>query len=222
VNRPKKTTEPPPEGGFITALKPRVTDPSRVGVVVDGRVAVTVGLEDLVGVGVGDEWGGELRDRLIEAGMFDSAKGYALNALSRKPMSRGGLKLKFRQRRVSDEIAERVLDGLEQAGLINDELYAGQAARTEVSRRPAGKRLIEAKLRAKGIDPATARAAAAEATADRDPVDDAVRLIEKKARLLRDDPVTAKRRLGGLLARRGFDYEVARAAIERVLKADDD
>ena len=221
MNRPRTSTEPVPEGGTISALKPRATDPNRVGVLVDGRVAVTVGIEDLAGVGVGDEWVGELRDRLIEAGAFDEAKGYALNALSRKPMSRGGLKLKFRQRRVGDEIAERVLDGLERAGLLDDQAYATQAARHEVARRPAGARLIESKLRAKGIDPATARAAAAEATAGRDPVEDAVRVIEKKARLLRDDPVTAKRRLGSMLARRGFDFDVARAAIDRVLNADD-
>ena len=56
--------------------------------------------------------------------------------------------------------------------------------------------------------------------ASRDPLADAISLIEKRAARARDasdDELRIRRRLGGILARRGFDAQTSRTAIDRVL-----
>ena len=46
--------------------------------------------------------------------------------------------------------------------------------------------------------------------------------IKQSARLKKLDPVTARRRLAGMLARRGFEYDEIRPVIDEVIGAFDD
>ncbi|MEZ6317436.1 MAG: RecX family transcriptional regulator [Phycisphaerales bacterium] len=106
------------------------------------------------------------------------------------------------------------------ARLVDDATFAEQAAQSVLSRRPAGARFVEAKLRERGLDPTLARDAAREAMADRDPRADAIALAERAIRTMPAGlaPEVIRRRVMGRLARRGFDPDDAAAAIDRVLR----
>lgn len=215
--------------------KPRITtlgtprnDPSRVVITFDGvsdgarATRISVRARDIKQLSLvpGMVLDADTLEALKRAVRLDMAHRAALASLQRAPCSRRRLIERLSRRRTHDlAILEAVCDELDAAGILNDEANARSAARAMVARRPAGKRLIEQKLRAKGIAPATAKAAAEEAVADRDPVEDATALARKRMRTMSPDLErhVVVRRLSGALARGGFDPDVCRRAIERAV-----
>ena len=166
----------------------------------------------------GDEWTDELAERLRAALELDHARRDAMATLSRAPMSRRRLMRKLHERGYEEPVAVAVVEDLARVGLIDDRALAEAAARSMASRRPSGARFIEMKLREKGFDGALAREAAAAALAERDPIEDALALARRKvaampASLGRE---ARRRRLYGMLARRGYDPSMCRRVIESV------
>jgi SOS response regulatory protein OraA/RecX len=104
-------------------------------------------------------------------------------------------------------------------GLIDDDRFAEIAVRSELVRRPVGRRLLEAKLRAKGVNDRAARAAIDTAMEGRDEMADALKAAESGARTMsaRAEPEAARRRLTARLLRRGFSSEATRRAVDEVL-----
>lgn len=166
----------------------------------------------------GDAWTDELAARVRGALELDRAKRDAMNSLSRAPMSRRRLMGKLRDRGYEETVAAAVADELARLGLIDDRALAEAAARSMVQRRPAGARFIEMKLREKGFDGTLAREVAAAALSERDPVEDALVLARKKSAAMPGtlDGEARRRRIYGMLARRGFAPDVCRAVVERV------
>lgn len=215
--------------------KPRIrtistpqSDPSRVAITFDGvhdgarATRISIRARDLKRLSLvpGMVLDAETLEALKRAVRLDMAHRAALASLQRAPCSRRRLIERLSRRGAQDRaILETVCDELSAAGILNDEASARSAARAMVARRPAGKRLIEQKLRAKGIAPATAKAAAEEAVADRDPLTDATALARKRLRTMSPDLErhVVVRRLSGVLARGGFDPDVCRRAIERAV-----
>ena len=116
---------------------------------------------------------------------------------------------------------ETALDRLVNDKLIDDERYAHNKAHSIARSRVSGPRYIEAKLRAKGIDTDQARHAASEALEGVDQTQAATELAERWAASLPAslEPEARKRRLIGRLARRGFDHDTVRKAVETALRA---
>jgi regulatory protein len=114
--------------------------------------------------------------------------------------------------------AEAAAAELERVGLLDDRKLAESLVRKQMGAKPAGKRVLVAKLRQRGIPGATAEEAVKQGTAGRDELADAVDLARRKARLFKagEDPQVARRRLFAYLARRGFDGAICRAAVGRV------
>lgn len=144
----------------------------------------------------------------------------ALGLLAVRPRARREL-----QRRLlaagfeTDEVSD-VLARLERVGLIDDEAFARQMAEYQFGSRRAGSRAVTSALLAKGIAPALASAAAADA-----PDDEAERALElagsRARRLGTLEPGKAFSRLTSLLIRRGYAPDVARHAARRALGVDD-
>jgi regulatory protein len=113
-----------------------------------------------------------------------------------------------------DEIAD-ALEGLERAGLIDDERFARELVRDQSERRRASARAIRGALWEKGIRGEAADEALA---AVGDETDRAVELARTRAgRLSALPPDAAYRRLFGLLTRRGYPPSVAREATRSAL-----
>lgn len=210
----------------ITAIQPTKRDPMRAMVRVDGKVFATLNRHaiDELGLAKGDEWNDELAARTLAAAGVDKAYRDALRRLNRRSMSRGMLERKLRQKDHDPGAIAAALDRLEDLKLIDDVSFGRMLIRDLQMRKPAGPRLITSKLYEKGLkrDLIERLIAEAFADADDDQLEGATELARKKLRTLeRFDEQTRKRRLYGMLARRGFTGDIVSKAISAVMKEDD-
>lgn len=208
-----------PEGSLVTAIAEVVSDPNLRSIRVGRRVVARLPREVVEGLGVreGDAWGEQLAGRVAEAMQLERARMVASRSLGRRPLSRREVVTRLMRQGFDAGIANRAADDALRAGLIDERAYAEAVIRSATHSRPAGRRLLESKLMARGIGMETAREAAADAVRDRDAFADALALAKSKRRTLPAglDARAGARRLVGLLARRGFDAGVAfRAARE--------
>jgi regulatory protein len=219
----------------ITAITTSRKDPQRASIKVDGKAVATLSftwLDDL-GIAVDQAWDEALAQRVAAAAMYDKALRAALRRIDRRAMSTRQLADKLRSLGFEQAIIESVTAQLTQRGLLDDKAF-GEALIREVHRgKPAGPRLLRAKLRQKGLESQLIdQLLEADAAADLVDIDvdalagenpsavstttaRAIKLVRQKLpSLMRFDAITRKRRLWGLLARRGFDGET----IEHALK----
>lgn len=148
------------------------------------------------------------------------ARTIALNQLNHSPRSRAQLAEAMARKDVPDDVAERVLDRFEEVGLVDDAAYAGMLVRTRLSERGLARRALAVELRRKGIDPETAGAALAEVDTD-DEEAAARRLVEKRLRAMSGlEPEVRRRRLAGMLARKGYGAGLSYRVISDALGAE--
>ncbi|MFD1719334.1 regulatory protein RecX [Georgenia deserti] len=147
----------------------------------------------------------------------DVARTIALNQLNAAPRSRAQLEEALARRDVPDDVATRVLDRFTEVGLIDDVAYAEMLVRTRHSERGLARRALAEELRRKGISPEVAEVALEQVDGD-DEYQAARRLVEKKARSTRTlDAQVRRRRMAGMLARKGFGAGVAMRVVDEVL-----
>jgi len=174
-----------------------------------------------LGLKVGDAWSEALAKRVAQAATYDKALRAAMRRLDRRAMSTRQLADKLRTLGFEPSIIEQVTARLTELGALNDRAY-GEALIREIQRgKPAGPRLLRAKLAQKGLDRALIDELLAEAAADDDPVACARSLAQRRLTALsRYDVPTRRRRLWGLLARRGFDSDVIEQALTDLFEDD--
>jgi regulatory protein len=135
---------------------------------------------------------------------------YALNLLSARPYAIKALHRKLIQREYSAADADDAIRRLVDAGLLDDEKFAEQYARSKMLSTGASKRRLTQDLYRKGIKGDVATTAIANVIADEE-IDTAViieQVAKKKLAQLGDlEPLVLRRRLFGFLARRGYDVE---------------
>ena len=204
----------------ITALSPVRGRGDGVVVKVDGRKVATVGQRSVaeLRLEVDREWDGALAERVAAAETFDRAYADALRRLNRRALSRGRLQGRLVQAGHGGQVVDRVLDRLEALKLLDDEALGLELIRQTQAAKPAGPRLLRAKLRQQGLADALVDRLLRETAPDAgQAVRDAGELAASKARsMARLDPAVRRRRLWGALARRGFDADTIEAALQEV------
>jgi regulatory protein len=194
----------------ITAIAASPRHPQRASIKVDGKWVATLthALIDELNLTVGQAWDDRLEQRVAEAAAYDKALRGAMRRLDRRAMSTRQLADKLKTLGYSQPVIDRVIGRITELGVLDDEAY-GQALIREVQRgKPAGPRLLRVKLVQKGLDRRLIDELVASATDD-DGVSKARQFAQTKlGTLMRYDVATRKRRLWGLLARRGFEREV--------------
>jgi regulatory protein len=114
------------------------------------------------------------------------------------------------------EAIDAALGRLTDYGYLNDERFAELWIENRLAHRPRGKRMLEHELRQKGVD----RQIVGETVAGME-IDDrtaALELAQKRLKSVQGLPLDEqKKKMTGILARRGFDYGVIRATLETVL-----
>ena len=148
-----------------------------------------------------------------------TARERALRLLSVRARSRRELETRLKRAGFDPGEIEEALEGLARAGLIDAEQFARQVVEHAAGVKLAGRRVILGSLLSKGVSKATAEEAMAGLgeTEDRRARD----LAERHAgRLQGVDLQIASRRLFALLIRRGFENDVARAAVRAALGGD--
>ncbi|MGN6626593.1 MAG: regulatory protein RecX, partial [Tepidisphaeraceae bacterium] len=111
----------------------------------------------------------------------------------------------------------------EEMGYINDKRYAEAKAESAAVHKHHGPNRARLELAKKGIERETARQAVEQVYEGHDNLAMARDLATRKMKsLARLEPMVAKRRLMGMLLRRGYDFETIKPVIAEVLGAIDD
>ncbi|MGE2713538.1 recombination regulator RecX [Mycolicibacterium litorale] len=143
----------------------------------------------------------------------EQAHAYCLRLLTARARTRAELEGRLTQRGYTEPVAQRVLDRLTEVGLVDDEDFAEQWVRSRHLYAGKGKRALADELRRKGVDAEviTTTLADIDAGAERDRAEQLVRDRLRRERL-DDEPgsdLKVKRRLAGMLARRGYSQSMA-------------
>lgn len=163
-------------------------------------------------IAAGDEIGPEALEALRGKVQQDRAREKALRLLTMRDHSREELRRKL-ERSVDADAAREVVGRMEDLGLVNDGEYAARYARELITRRNFGRRRAVLELCRRGIGKEMAEQAVA--AVDGDPFRRAEQFLRAKyPQGLADE--AARRRAGAALARRGFDWEDIRRAIENI------
>jgi regulatory protein len=142
----------------------------------------------------------------------------ALEYLGLRLHSRAELARKLTRREYGDAIIAAVLDELARLGYVDDERFARTKALSAAEHKKHGRRRAMVELLKTGVKGEVARRALDQVYDAQDTLAVARQLAEKQApRLKRLDPQVARRRLVGMLQRRGFDYEDIRPVVDDVL-----
>lgn len=178
----------------------------------------------VIGAGDGD---GTRRSRRPDGGHPEDAPGdpetvakqICLRQLTAAAKPRAALADVLRRRGIPDDVAASVLDRFTEVGLIDDEAYAAAYVSTKQRDRSLGAGALRMELRRKGLDDEVVTAA----VADIDEVDERQRAADLVARridaAMQAGSVAARRRLVGLLARRGYPPGLAHAVVSDAVAA---
>ena len=149
---------------------------------------------------------------IIAADARAQALDAAVALLARRPRSERELRRRLALRRIEPSAADETIERLRRLGYIDDAAFARSWTETRDRTSPRGRRLIVQELRGHGVAIETARDAATEV----DDPDAAYRLASARARRLATLEYDAfASRLGGLLQRRGFNWETVREVVNR-------
>lgn len=122
--------------------------------------------------------------------------------------SKGELVAHLKKRGIDDDVAAAVVFRLQEAGLINDLEFAHAWAQSRHRAKKVSKRIIAGELRQKGVAQESIDIALDEIDGEAE-FEMARALAERKlASLSRYDQETQLRRIQGLLARKGFGFDL--------------
>ena len=145
----------------------------------------------------------------------------AMASLGSRLHSRAELHRKLMRREYGETVVNAVLDDLTRLGYVNDEQFAKTKALSAAQHKHHGRRRAMVSLRRAGVSGAVAERALDDVYETHDSTAVARQLAEKQApRLRKLEPIVARRRLVGMLQRRGFDYESIKPVVDEVLGRD--
>ena len=149
------------------------------------------------------------------------ARAICLRLLAVAPRPRAGLAGALRRKEIPDDVASAVLDRFTELGLIDDAAYAQSYGRVKHRDRALGRAALRTELRKLGVEEEvmTTAVGAIDSDAERRR---AAELIDKRIdAAMTVGSVAARRRLLGLLARRGYPADIAVPVVEEALASYD-
>jgi regulatory protein len=212
-----------PTSGRITAIRQQERDPNRVSVFIDGEFAFGLGasLTLAEGLAVGDDLSSERVAALRARDEVGRATEAALRLVAQRPRSVHELRDRLRRREFAPESIEAAVERLTEWRYVDDTDFARLWVEHRERHRPRGRRLLEAELRQKGVDREIVREAL-----DAAEIDEFAAALELGRAKLRGyaglEAVVVRRRLGGYLARRGYQAETVRRVLASLLDDEPD
>ena len=200
-----------PSSMKITAIKAQVKSESRVSLFVDEKFFCSVDMLQLVDMRlhVGQELTEEQAEHIKNEGNFSKAYNRAINYLAIRPRSTKEVRDYLWRKQYSPEIADRVMERLDQKGYLQDQQFAALWVQSRSLTKPMSRRRLSQELSQKGIK----NDAQAVALADFDEETALRQIIEKKSRLTRyrDD----RQKFIQYLARQGFSFDLIQSCLRQ-------
>jgi regulatory protein len=205
---------------IITAITPSPRHPGRFTILVDGKSYATLSLDSIerLKLVVGGTVEG-LAERIEHEAARLKVYDRALNMLAFRGRSSAELARSLVRKGEPKELVDLAIARLQEQGLLDDAAFAQSFTRAKVLGAQQSKRRVQQELARKGVARAVTDAAIAtvfeeEEVDQREVVEQAAR--KKLRSLVKLDPVVRRRRLYAFLARRGYDAEDIRRAMDAV------
>ncbi|WP_431277563.1 regulatory protein RecX [Leifsonia poae] len=145
------------------------------------------------------------------------AANVSLAQLARRGMSRWELEQVLAKREIDADVASAQLDRLEDSGLLDEEGLADSLVFSLHSRKGLSRSAIAQELKRRHVDPAAIERALDQIEDDEEQLRATELAIKRVGQLSSYDDETAKRRLHGFLARKGYSSEIVRHAMDAAL-----
>jgi regulatory protein len=180
----------------------------------DASVDTKPSLQDLISATEAVSSAGSANDAQSQA------RNIVLNQLNFMPRSRKELETALTKRHIEPDVAKSVLDRFEEIGMVDDAAYAELLIRSRCNTKRVSRSVLRQQLRQKGVNQEIIEEALL-VVSDADELRMATELVERKARAMsRLEPEVRKRRLFGLLARKGYGTHIALRVINDLEAAD--
>lgn len=140
----------------------------------------------------------------------------ALKLLAATPKSREGLHEKLQERGYPPEVLEITLNRLEKQGILNDRSYAQSLFQTFLTQRPSGRRRIAFELSKRGIKAPVIQDILEDYNSEKERENALGLARAKHDRWLSLDVKKRRKKIYDFLLRRGFDFSIAREALDEV------
>ena len=150
-------------------------------------------------------------DELREKSELLAAEKRGISLLARSQHSAQGLRLKLFRRGFSESVISRVINGLEESGLLDDRAYCESWLYSRLERHPEGRSALIAGLRKRGIKRELAENMVLEIVTPGVEEECARRVIEK----LKASALLSNSKMISRLSSRGFNSRLIRAALEQ-------
>jgi regulatory protein len=209
-----KTVEP----GTVTSIESQKHATTRYSIFLDGDFAFGIGRDLLLesGIAKGEFLDQERLDAILARDAVDRAVSAAMRALDQRMQTGRELRTRLMRKGFEPDTIDAALEKLTAYGYLNDERFAELWIENRLAHRPRGKRMLEQELRQKGID----REIVQETVGGME-IDDRAAALDVANKRLKSvqglPPDEQKKKLTGILARRGFDYGTIKATLETVL-----
>lgn len=205
---------------MVTKITQQKQSPNRRNVFSDGAFSFGCNLNVVArfklreGMVLSDE-----QIRLIQLGAVkQECFDWAIKHLTSRLHSRAELRRKLMRREYGDAVVDAVLEDLARLGYVDDERFAKTKALSAAQHKHHGRRRAFVELMKSGVKGDVADKALTDVYAEHDSTAVARELAQKQLpRLKKLDPFVARRRLVGMLQRRGFDYDSIKPVVDEVL-----
>ncbi len=201
--------------GSITELRLGKSREKRVKIFLNGKFAISLQAEAVIkeGLEVGQELSDKEAEALTQSDSLLRCLKVASHYLSYRPRSEAELRIQLHRRGFDDDTIKAVLTKLKEQGLVDDMLFAQFWKDNRGSFSPRSQWLTKAELRRKGV----ANEVIDQVVNTVDDYESAYRAaLGRIRRLPLSDYQVFRRKLGELLRRRGFDYEVINHTVKRI------
>ena len=213
--KPDRTARVDLNGGRVTGVEPQARHPNRYNLYIDDHFALGLSALVAVRVRVGQELSAQQVQALALEEQAEAAHEYALRRLETRPRSEQEIRRALAGKKFSEEIVDRVIGRLAEAGLLSDRDFAKFWVENREGFKPRSARALRYELRQKGVPPDEI----ARVLKHVDEQDSAYRAARPRAERWKGLAAEEfKAKLSGFLARRGFDYQVTRSTVARLWK----
>jgi regulatory protein len=200
-------------GRKVTALKKQKRNSQRINVYLDGEFAFGLSRYAVAWLQIGQELSPEKIQELLEVDAQEIAYQRALNFISFRPRSEAEVCKNLQKHDTPEEVITEVITRLRKSGLLNDLQFAQTWVENRSTFRPRGRRALAMELRQKGISNEAIDETLSDVDEDSLAYQAALTQSRKYANL---DWLAFRQKMSAFLARRGFNYEVAKPVIEQV------
>jgi len=159
-------------------------------------------------------------DLLIEENQKHHIKKRAYSYIARRHHSVFEIRTKLRRKKYDEKLIEGVIAELVEGGYLNDEEFSEIFADENIRLKLWGRNKIKAELMKRGVNSGVIDIALSKKFPEGNDVGNAIELVRKKYRLLKDrtpDEMKLKQKLYTFLSSRGYDYASCKEAVNVVI-----